>query len=887
MKTSKTTAVILCLLFAAMAFAPPTNAQFLNKLSKGLEKVNKGLDKAEKVLSGDKNKSNTATTKQPAANAPKVQSGQQNATKEQPQSVANLDADDVKDMIVRPHLTTETRFIYKDVAYNTLKNNPVSEGIFALPEYNSDLGSGMFYGFWTIDGKCLFEPRYQQLGARPVFDSGAAVVKGLKNDKGVQPATILYADGSVRELPESYKKVSQFHDGIATVETGGWNVKTSETFCIDTQGNRVWPNLGPGSILEVGYLCDGLRRVKVRTEQERFRYVTRWGFIDNFGKWVIKPALKDVREFKNGYALVIDEADKLKFIDTKGATVCEISGSATTLQYAQEISDISDGYFVNKSVFYDLTGKEQKHYYQATGFTNGYAFVRDDFNNPIYVVNTRFEPVRTLYGVDLQSGRVLLGCNNPLFGKACAGTIDCRNVVTPRGDMLIIGGTFPQEIGDFFPGEYAPCYAKLKDLGAKKEYEYFGYINRKGEFEVVFSDDKAAGGPFVGPLPIEDPNDSIPKVGPWPPLQPGDTIPEGPKNVITSKYRVRVIAAPDEGGKVVGGGEFKYGDTITVGAKANEGWRISDVVCSNRFAKTSKINKFVVRGDMDITVYFLKDDDVTPVRSGTYSGDMGLKFADNLTQSAISVPIYLETSATSAVESPYGKNTQGFLAVMINPDEKYVCESTTKSTEKGNVVFSLNGFFVPMKVNGVMEEAGKTYMLLDGGEVKINNLRMLSSGAKASDVSALESVMVNLMLMFDGADVSLSGASYRVEMLDVDSSTGAFTFGMLQRKDSQRGWIAAGSDVFAQVDRRFFSTMVDYGIKADYFNGIRMTPSAKRNDVLWQPTAGFFENNPTMLESFAAELGKNFREFQSECDLLKGVTFKDFGDAFDRVMKMK
>ena len=52
--------------------------------------------------------------------------------------------------------------------------------------------------------------------------------------------------------------------------------------------------------------------------------------------------------------------------------------------------------------------------------------------------------------------------------------------------------------------------------------------------------------------------------------------------------------------------------------------------------------------------------------------------------------------------------------------------------------------------------------------------------------------MVNLMLMFDGADVSLSGASYRVEMLDVDSSTGAFAFGMLRRKDSQRGRIAAG-----------------------------------------------------------------------------------------------
>ncbi|MDD5869897.1 MAG: hypothetical protein PUC77_00220, partial [Bacteroidales bacterium] len=128
MKTSKTTAVIMCLFVAAMAFAPPTNAQFLNKLSKGLEKVNKGLDKAEKALSGDKSKSNTTTIKQPATNTPKAQSDRQNAPKEQPKSVVKTDANAVgeaKDMIVRPHLTTETRFICKQVALNTLENNPV------------------------------------------------------------------------------------------------------------------------------------------------------------------------------------------------------------------------------------------------------------------------------------------------------------------------------------------------------------------------------------------------------------------------------------------------------------------------------------------------------------------------------------------------------------------------------------------------------------------------------------------------------------------------------------------------------------------------------------------------------------------------------------------
>ena len=881
MKIPKTPTITLCAFVAALVISPAANAQFLNKLSKGLEKVNKGLEKVEKTLNGEQNKSESNLS---SGNTSAILSAAQTATNDQP-SDGTIE---IRDRVPRPHFTTKTRFLLKDVAYSTLENNPVSEGIFGIPEYNRKYGYGMYYGFWTIDGRRLFEARYEQLGDRPLFDNGAAVVKSLKDEKGVQYATILYSDGSVRELPESYKKVSQFHDGIATVETGGYNVKAVEHFCINTNGERMWNDLGPGDIMEVGYLRDGLRCVKVRTEPSRFRYVTRWGFINNEGKWVIKPTLKDVREFKNGYALVIDESDKLKFIDTKGITVYEFEGTASTMQYAQDISDISDGYFVKASTIYDLNGNAQKSYYQATEFTDGYAFVRDDINGPVYVIDTHLEVIRTLYGVDIQSARVLLGCNNPKFGKARLGTIDKRNVVTPRGDMQIIGPTWPQQIGDFYPGEYAACASIFKDAVTGKKHEYVGYINRQGEYEVVFSADETARGPFHGPFPIEpEPYDSIPIGGPWPPLPPVDTIPQGPKNVISTKYKVRVLAYPDEGGKVVGDGEFKYGDTIMVGAKANKDWRISHVACSNRFAKTSVPNKFVVRGDMDIIVYFLKDDVVTPIRSGTYSGDLSMKLNGDRSVAPISIPIYLETSETSALETPYGNNTQGFLAVMINPNEKIVEKSLTSSEYRNTTTFTLNAFFVPMKVGGVVEDDGKQYMLLDGGEVKINNLTMLESGAKSTDVSALESAMVNLMMMFDCPDTNISGASYRVEMLDIDPSTGAFTLGMLQRIDPQNGWIAAGSDVFANVERSFFVTKVDYGLPADYFNGIRLTPSAKRNDVLWQPTPGFFENDLTRLERYVAEIGNSFRQYQSECDLLKGVTFKDFGDAFDRLMKMK
>lgn len=784
--------------------------------------------------------------------------------------------------VKRPHFTSRTRFLKKDVSMSAL--HPVSEGIFALQEYNRKYGYGAYFGFWTIDGKCLFDARYEQMGGVPRFDNGAAVVKGLRNDKGFQPVMILYSDGSARELPESYKEVSQFHDGVAVVRPGGMGARQTSHFCIDTRGERVFTSLGPGDVMEVGYLRDGLRRVKIRTEPERFRYVTRWGFIDARGNWKIQPRLKDAREFANGYALVVDETDRMKFIDTAGNTVYEFAGTASDLNYAKDLSDISDGRFMRGNAFFDLKGNELKRYHLASGFTDGYAFVQDDMNSPLYSIDTGFRRVRTLYGVDVNSGRVLLGADNPKFGDCRLGTIDRRNVVTPDGMMRIVGQKWPSEIEDFYPDAYAKCSSTFRNRATGKEHEYVGYINRNGEYEVVFCKDAEGGGPFDPVIP-EDP----PRVGDtlitW--LPPVDTVSRGPRDVARVKYQVKVMASPAEGGKVAGGGMYSYGDTVTVGARANDGWRISDIACDNRYARTSEINRFVVRGDMEITVYFLKDDEATPVRDGIYSGEFSFRPNGERSKQEYTIPLYLETSATSALETPYGPDTRGFLAVMLDPDKKIVDTSVDPETGRERGTFSMNVFYVPMQVAGQVEDNGRKYLLLNGGDVKVNNLRMLNSGDKAADVSAMETVMVNLMLMFDAPSGEIKGGSYRVEMKDIDERSGAFTFGKMERISNRKGWIPAGSADFENVERGFFVTQVDRGLPANYFEGIRMTPSARRDDVLWTPTPGYFENDLGILESFASELGKNFREFQSEYDIIKGLDMRQVNEAFDRLMKGK
>lgn len=763
------------------------------------------------------------------------------------------------DEVATPHLTERTKFLHRKASFNNLEFNPVSEGIFAFQDPDNNL-----FGFWTIDGKCLFDTRFKMMNERPRFDHGAAVVKDKENAK------IVYANGSSRQLPESYKEVSQFHDGVATVRTGGMGVKNAECFCINTNGDRIWATLGPGDILEVGYLRNGLRRVKVRTEPSEFRYVTRWGFIDDDGKWIIKPTFREVREFNNGYALVISEDEQLQFINVKGEVIYQFEKKFSSLYYAQGISDISNGYFMrrmdsNDSRFYDLKGNCVAQYARASGFTDGYAFVQEDPNSTIYVVNTEFKKVRDVLGLNRFSSGQQIGAGNPLFGTARLGTIDKCLALTPDGKTIIKTEGRGDRIGDFLPDAYAPAEANTNAPGSKLKFDYPGYINRLGEYEVVFVGNRKK-------MPGELTADSIPT----------DTIGE-----ISVKYKVKVVASPADAGKVSGGGEYSYGETVKVGARAAEGWRLTGITSDNRFSSTSKINEFNVWGDMVITVHFVKEDVVTDTPTGIFSGVKSALEVNNTKATGLTLPIYLETSTSGDIKTPYGDATRGFMALILDPDQPLIFESYSQNDEKKRGTFTLNAFFVPMKVKGQIEENGRKYLVLDGGEMKTNNMKMISSGAQAADVSALEALMVNLMLMFDGADASIPGGSYRIEMNDIDPKTGAFTFGMMQRFHPQYGWISAGSDAFKNIGRGFFITKVDKGFPADYFNGIRMNPAQKRDDILWSPTPGFFEGNKSYAEEFATELGQKYRNLQSEHEMLKDVDMKAINDAFDMVLKPK
>ena len=522
---------VMCMVFITGTIE--SDAQLFNKISKGLEKVNKGMQKVNKGLEtidkavNGKEKKKKDNKKQESSNG--VSSSQSSTQYEY-----NVpDYNEETGGAVSPHITPNTKIIYKEPAKYLSEMIPVSEGIFATREYNRNYGYGSYYGFWTLDGKRLTDNRYESSnGEMPMFDNGAVVLKDLPNSRYYQPFLILYADGTARKLPETYKNVSQFHDGVAVVEEQ--SKPFSKGFCIDTKGNKIWPQLSADNteVLRVGPLRDGLRLVEIRRQEivnHSYKIDTRIGFIDNNGNWVIKPQFGLAQDFKNGYSIVSDKKGNYKVIDTKGNSVYEMGTSP-------KFGNYSDGYFIGKPgeryYYYDINGNEKEGYILASPFHNGYALVYDydKFSGfpHINIIDTDFKVVASLgRGYWTRKSIDSHNVTEPQIGSSNLITISGKYVITPKGEVKIVepysadghGDYWASAIGDFFPEEYAPCVMDYADSNGNS-HKYAGYINTKGEYEVVLCNDEVA----LRMLPGKEVDGKY-QVS----LTPVDTIPIGPK----------------------------------------------------------------------------------------------------------------------------------------------------------------------------------------------------------------------------------------------------------------------------------------------------------------------------------------------------------------------
>ncbi len=866
--------ILTALLVSLLAVGCPLNAdaQFLDKLNKGLEKLNKGLDKVENALKGKKSKSKTKPA-QPASTQQEVVKASSNASTATPAVTSSHDQGPTMTGI---HLSSSTRLVQHKATWESMSD--VSEGIFSLLEYNRKIGYSSYYSFWTVDGRCLFPAQYKTFGEKPRFDSGACVVGNAdpKNQHGI----ILYADGRTRELSKEWTQVTQFYDGVAMVSETSNGINH---FYINTKGEKIWPHLSD----KVNMTNKGTNHTYMRSVKEGLRaYYSNiekaWGYLDEKGNVVIKPQFSAVRDFANGYALAFIPKykgsldGKPVFIDRKGATVIEVPSNAPNLQYAATISDISDGYFSIESsdegtVFYDMAGKEVKRYGLASWFHKGLAATRADkydFEGPVYIVNKDFD-IAGLFPIwDSE-----FGVNLPKFDRAPYFTYRKRIVINEQYQpVLYVPDRFDSHnaIGQFSADGYAKASMVIKDQNTNKEYLYLGVIDPSGAFTIAFNEDDKARGPFEKRLdnrwpyigiiigvpppppgqPDDDTKDDLPKV-----LLTGDTIPIGPTVTTPATYDVTVKAYPEGSAKVYGTGKYAYGDTVRVTGTIAKGWELSAIETSKASSRTQTFNKFVVNGRLEITCHFVKEDTIIEVPNQHFTGKLGVSNLADLDLDRTNVKdvdVYLQLRDTTGNAYASGQS-RGFLTITL-PSEKITLDME-------NVAGSVNMFYVPMNVIGQIKQDGKQWLVVEGGVVKYGNMKVADiSNFGKSPLGMINNALVNLMVMFDGMDSGESeSARYRIDITGSDLDKGIVKMGTMQRFSPQYGWLSANADVFTKITQRMFCIKVERGLNANMFTGTTLN-SCQRKTIPFYPPDDFYGENTTRLGTIVKQLGKMYRE---------------------------
>lgn len=876
--------VMLLAAVSLVSYAPPAEAQFLKNLSKGLEKVNKAIKKVEEATKGKKNSnkgkkdSNSDKNKNSDARNEEltVQPEQNNQTVNQASAAAakrQFKENKKKRKPLTPFLTWDTKVLNYDMYFDMIPE--VSDGIFYITERNPELGGySNYYGFWNIDGKRIFPPQYEQMSGskgHPKFDSGACVMKEAKKKDA---PIILYADGSTLPLSKDWKSISPFMNGVAMVEelmpAGGYRY-----FYINTKGKKIWPHLNDTYTTAEMVKATKLGGVYIRPLSDgRRAYFDRtarkWGFLDSNGKIVINAKFTEVRDFRNGYALVVvPTADAYNsrqvFIDKNGKEYATIPFTYSTVAPMHSASDVSNDIYAVRTIdpvnthltiYYDVkTGKELRRFTGGgSGFSDGYALVRlTEYANTVYVVNTSFNIVNKIS--DAHSDIILEEVDFKNFPwYTCNHKFAINNEAYV--EMAIRNSNYDR-LEQFSPDGFAKARAVFADPNdSNNSLEYAGYVDATGRFRIVFSPDAKVKGPFKnlpGPKPpypipprdtIEDPVDPpYPTPPPVPPvLRQGDTIAAGPTGPGREalRYRVSVVAQPPQGGTVYGSGEYSLGDTLRVTGVPAKGYKISEITCDRLTSPTSTFNKFVVDGDMLITCYFVKEDTIQPIDNGVFSGP--LQFID--------YPLNAYVEIGNVDGNKYTNASNGVMAVLTSDNKAEISVHDVSE----HAVCDANVFFAPMSIIGIMEENGKKYIRFDGGVIKYK-----MDVTDTTGWGFINNPFLMFAMAFDGAGKGeLEPGMYRVEITEGSPEEGEFTLGMLERKSGRYGWLSSDDPSFTKKLPGFFTRRYDKGLPADYLAGARLK---KGNAVTlqWEPSENFF-GDPSLLESFAEALGAMYRK---------------------------
>lgn len=839
-------------------FAPQrAEAQILKKLSQGLEKVNNTLEKVndgvDDVMKGDfdglfksrKNKQQQNTSNSSESNVSNSESNSSYEEAPEPEERAPVydesDMEEAEKRYPTPFVTDSTKLLLLPYV-SSYTVSSVHEGVFAVERNGA-------FSFWRITGEKLFEFEWEycsearSFGEKfPEFHNGVAVARKHTGTYTRGTIHLLYLDGRSKELDPDWTQVSQFEDGLAVV-TDKSNY-TTNYFYINARGEKMFTHLkiNGDDNWSIRPLRDGLRA-----------YATgqySWGYIDANGNVKLEPQYGGASDFSEGYAWVSLKPDptsifsngEIVLINRNGEVVFRSgiswSGSDFKNRYQSVVSDVVDGcFYVRKGDYY--------HYYNTnfeeigiaeygSPFYHGLAYIEPvvDLDCDVCIVNTDFELVRKLesrmmFATDLRS--------QPRFTSLGVATIKNKSissyVITPSGSVLL--EAYDKD------GDYMDSFWQFTESGRMRVtdimidgHRYQGIVNTTGEMEWLFGEHP------LHVIIVED----------YP-------IPEPEPE--TMDYNVTVTCEPAEGGSasISPKSKFKYAEAASLSATPNKDWVVSYIeVSGGYYSDGIELDvPFYVTEDMNITVHFAKrEKELPPPVTNCFIGTKPTVISDGYT---IDLQIYAELSATGGISTPYGDDTYGYIVAMFDPTYRFVTP---------NIATYIFG--APLRVHSYQydEVNDKRWLVVDGGSYTFGNLKL-----SPNNDNGFGAMLLSMMLAFDGySSPSMTPRHYRIEMLDFDPATGEFTCGKLQTYSTQYGWLWGGDERLKIKGGGMFFKTSDSGIPDDLFEGTRMKCTTKRNDVWWYPPLEWYDGNQSALNSVIEQMGRAYREYKSEYDIL-------------------
>ncbi len=135
-----------------------------------------------------------------------------------------------------------------------------------------------------------------------LFSGGAAAA--YRDGKPVVLTTI--GGATIINLPESYKRITDFKDGVAAVEKLNPKTYNTEIVYINARGEEIYPDMAQK---EPGYVGTfDLKTQGILSENMRAFYdlkLKRWGYMDGNGRQVIAPQFLEALPFREGLAAVL------------------------------------------------------------------------------------------------------------------------------------------------------------------------------------------------------------------------------------------------------------------------------------------------------------------------------------------------------------------------------------------------------------------------------------------------------------------------------------------------------------------------------------------------------------------------------------------------------